>query len=358
LAQEGHEAMMQKQLYEVNLDAFLDRLRQRGEVYAPLRDPAGDVMLAATSSGKPIILEYSNFPQSAKSFFLPQTQTLLHFRDGRTEEPPLPNQDTVLFGVRPCDARALLALDKVFLDDSPFDKAQGCPEDARMGSLNDLYYAHLRVKTAVIVLACARPMVSCFCTSVGGGPADPSGADVLAVRLESDLLLTAQTRRGEEILSLAADLLADPAPAAAKQAEEQVHAAEEQMAPVKVSGSAQRLREAYDSPLWEAASRKCLGCGACSFLCPTCHCFDITDELRNGAGRRVRTWDCCAYPLFTLHASGHNPRPTPKERWRQRIMHKFRYAVENFNLPFCVGCGRCIRHCPVSLDLRTVLKEV
>jgi ferredoxin len=334
--------MMQKQLYDVNLGGFLDRLRRRGEVYAPLRDAAADVMLGATSSGKPVVLEYSNFAQSAKAFFLPQTQTLLHFRDGRTEEPTLPDQEVILFGVRPCDSRALLALDKVFLE----------------GGVGDPYYARLRAKTAVIALACARPMVSCFCTSVGGGPADPAGADVIAVRLELDLLLTAQTPLGEQLLSSAADLLADPAPASIKQAEEQVEDAKEQIAPVRVSGSAQRLREAFDSPLWEAASRKCLGCGTCSYLCPTCHCFDMTDEFRNGTGRRARTWDCCAYPLFTLHASGHNPRPTPKERWRQRMMHKFRYTVENFDLPFCVGCGRCIRHCPVGLDLRTVLKEV
>jgi ferredoxin len=333
---------MQKQLYEVNLDGFLERLRQRADVYAPQRGPAGDVALAVNSLGRPIVLEYSNFPHSAKPFFLPRTQTLLHFRDGRVEEPSLPDREIVLFGVRPCDARALLALDKVFLE----------------GDLKDPYYVRLRAETAVIALACTRPMVSCFCTSVGGGPSDPAGADVLAARLESDLLLTAQTRRGEELLTSAADLLAEAAPTAVKEAEERTRAAEEQIAPVKVSGSAQRLREAYDSPLWEAASRKCLGCGTCSFLCPTCHCFDMTDEVRNGAGRRVRTWDCCAYPLFTQHASGHNPRPTPKERWRQRMMHKFRYAVENFDQVFCVGCGRCIRHCPVSLDLRTVLKEV
>jgi ferredoxin len=334
--------MREKQLSDANLDSFLDRLRGMGEVYAPIRDPAGDVVLAEATPGKSIVLEYSNFPQSAKPFFLPQTQTLLGFRDGRAEDPSLPDRETFLFGVRPCDARALLALDKVFLD----------------GDLNDPYYARLRAKTAVIALACARPMVSCFCTSVGGGPADPAGADLLAVRLEADLLLTAQTPRGEELLSSAADLFTDATPAAVKETAEQIHAAEEQIAPVQVSGSAQRLRDAYSSPLWETASQKCLGCGTCSFLCPTCHCFDMADEVRSGAGRRIRTWDCCAYPLFTLHASGHNPRPTPKERWRQRIMHKFRYAVENFDLLFCVGCGRCIRYCPVSMDLRTVLKEV
>ena len=201
-------------------------------------------------------------------------------------------------------------------------------------------------------------MSSCFCTSVGGGPGDGAGADLLAVGLDADLLLRAQTPKGEELLASVADLLTESTPEAVQEAEERIRGAADQITPARVDHSAQRLRDAYDSPLWAGAGQKCLGCGTCSFLCPTCHCFDITDEVRNGTGRRVRTWDCCAYPLFTLHASGHNPRPTPKERWRQRIMHKFRYALEGAGRLFCVGCGRCIRNCPVSMDLRTVFREI
>jgi ferredoxin len=335
-------AMTEKRIPYTDLVRLLARLRERGAVYAPARDEAGDVVLTGLLCDEPVVLEYRNFRLSPKAFLLPQNQMLICFKDGKAEEPALPDRETFLFGVRPCDARAMLALDKIFLD----------------GNQRDPYYAHLRARTAVIALACTRPMPSCFCTSVGGGPGDAAGADVLAVTLEADLLLKAQTPRGEALLSSVADLLAEATPAAVKKAEEQVRAAEEQMAPVRAEDSARRLRDAYDSPLWEVAGQKCLGCGTCSFLCPTCHCFDITDEVRGGTGRRVRTWDCCAYPLFTLQASGHNPRPMPRERWRQRIMHKFRYAVENFDCLFCVGCGRCIRNCPVSMDLRTVLKEV
>jgi len=334
--------MTEKRMSHTNLDRCLARLRERGTVYAPGKDASGDVALLEVPHGEPVVLEYGNFALSPKAFLLPQSQTLVHFEDGRAEEPALPDRETFLFGVRPCDAKAVLALDKVFLDGDP----------------RDPYYAHLRAKTTIIALACTRPMSSCFCTSVSGGPGDAAGADVLAVSLETDFLLRAQTPRGEGLLSSVADLLAESSPETAREAEERIRGAEDQITPVKADDSARRLRDAYDSPLWAAASQKCLGCGTCSFLCPTCHCFDITDELRNGTGRRLRTWDCCAYPLFTLHASGHNPRPTPRERWRQRIMHKFRYAVENLDRLFCVGCGRCIRNCPVSMDLRTVFKEI
>ena len=334
--------MTEKLISHTNLDRLLARLQERGLVYAPGRDGAGDVALIEWPQKEPVALEFKNFRQSPKAFFLPQYQTLLRFKEGKPEEPSLPDREAFLFGVRPCDARALLLLDKVFLD----------------GDQKDPYYARLRETTTVIALACARTMSSCFCTSVGGGPGDGAGADVLAVNLETDLLFRTQTSRGEELLSSAGDLLAEPTPAAVQEAEERIHIAEDQIAPVKTDDCVPRLRDAYDSPLWETAGQKCLGCGTCSFLCPTCYCFDITDEVRGGTGRRVRTWDCCAYPQFTLHGSGHNPRPTPKERWRQRIMHKFRYAVESYDISFCVGCERCIRNCPVSMDLRMTLKEV
>ena len=181
---------------------------------------------------------------------------------------------------------------------------------------------------------------------------------MLVVELDADLLLRPATPKGEQVLSFVSELLAEAGPAALQEAQGRIQAVEDQIAPVELDDIARRLREAYDSPIWEAAGRKCLGCGTCSFLCPTCHCFDVTDDVRRGTGRRVRTWDCCAYPLFTLHASGHNPRPTPRERWRQRMMHKFRYAAENYGGPFCVGCGRCIRSCPAGMDLRSTLKQI
>ena len=334
--------MTEKTIARKDLDKLLDRLAAEGTVYVPAADEAGEVSLTEASHAAAVVLDYRNFRLSPKAFFLPQTQTLLRFKDGKVEEPDRPDQQTsFLFGVRPCDANAMLVLDKVFL-----------------GGDDDPYYSSLRDKTVVIAMACTKPMSSCFCTSVGSGPGDPTGADVLAVPLETNLLLRAQSPKGEEMLSSVADLLADATPDAVKQAEKCISAAAERMETVNVNGSAERLRDNYDTPIWETVSRACIECGTCSYLCPTCHCFDITDEVRGDKGRRVRTWDCCAYPLFTLHASGHNPRPTPRERWRQRIMHKFRYAVESYDRLFCVGCGRCIRNCPVSLDLRTALKQV
>ena len=119
-----------------------------------------------------------------------------------------------------------------------------------------------------------------------------------------------------------------------------------------------RLDGLFDHEIWERVSRKCLGCGACSYLCPTCYCFDLTDEKTSTGARKVRRWDCCMFPSFTLHASGHNPRPVNAPRVRQKLMHKFSYHTERHGLSSCVGCGRCVRSCPVNLDIRQLLGQL
>ena len=124
----------------------------------------------------------------------------------------------------------------------------------------------------------------------------------------------------------------------------------------EMKGMKSKLDGIFEEEVWETITNNCLGCGACTYLCPTCHCFDITDEINgSGEGIRLRSWDSCQYSLFTKHASGHNPRVNKKQRMRQRIMHKFSYTVEKNEAIFCVGCGRCVHHCPVNLDIRDML---
>ena len=124
---------------------------------------------------------------------------------------------------------------------------------------------------------------------------------------------------------------------------------------VPVEGIEKRLDFMVESPFWDRTHEKCIGCGVCTFLCPTCHCFDITDEAVNQKGQRVRNWDSCLFPIYSLETSGHNPRPTGRERTRQRLMHKFNYYPKNFGRVACVGCGRCILYCPVQFDIRQAL---
>jgi ferredoxin len=117
----------------------------------------------------------------------------------------------------------------------------------------------------------------------------------------------------------------------------------------------ERLEGIFESPFWKNVAAKCLGCAACTYVCPTCHCFDMQDETAGGEGARIRVWDSCMYPEYTQHASGHNPRPARMNRIRNRVYHKFSYYPKNWSMLGCVGCGRCIEACPVNIDIIDVV---
>jgi sulfhydrogenase subunit beta (sulfur reductase) len=284
---------------------------------------------------------------SFKGFFLPQTEVLFSFdlaakRIGTAYGSAENGRLDILIGLRPCDAMAVDMLDQVFIRAETEDK----------------YYAVRRSRTRIISLACNEPSATCFCTSVGCAPDSEVGADLILYDLKDRYLMKAVTKAGEELLDLAGGDF-DAASERDREEKKQIMVGtKSQLSNLFSADQLQKKLADFDASYWNHISQKCLGCGVCTYYCPTCHCFDITDEVDGVHGRRIRTWDSCMYPLFTLHASGHNPRPTRKERLRQRIMHKFSYSIEQYGRRFCVGCGRCVTHCPVNLDLRTIVKEI
>ena len=249
---------------------------------------------------------------------------------------PPPADELLIIGARPCDAAALQALDKVFQWD-----------------YDDLPYRDRRERTTVVSFACSEPGPHCFCSSLGGSPQDSRGSDVLIFRSDNgQVLIQVYTARGEKLIERLADQI-QPAPT-----DVELPAAaelEKKFDPQEVKAW---LDENFESDFWAENSLKCLGCGACSYLCPTCHCFDIVDESSWNRGQRRRNWDCCSFSLFTLHASGHNPRPDRRARVRQRIMHKFKYFPERFGQVACVGCGRCLKNCAVGQSLLASLADI
>jgi sulfhydrogenase subunit beta (sulfur reductase) len=338
-------------LEKTELTALLGAVARQGPpgpvaCYAPTAGPEG-TRLARIEAGTGIDFESVNTRLPPKSLFLPQREVLCAFRGDTLEDIPstAAGEGRILFGVRPCDARALAFLDRVFSD-----------EHSRYG---DPYYLGRRESALVISLACRAPGRACFCTSVGGSPAGTEGADIGAVDLGKELLLTPVTKRGQAFLDQHRALLAAADAAAGRAARQQAEQAGAGLPVIDLAGLKETLDGGFDDPVWEAVARSCLGCGACAYVCPTCHCFDISDEIDSrGRGRRLRTWDCCQYPLFTRHASGHNPRGSRKQRLRQRIMHKYSYAPENLGAVFCVGCGRCSLSCPAHLDIRETLRAL
>jgi ferredoxin len=294
-----------------------------------------------------------NTRQAPKELFFPRSEVLFSYRDGKVIPEDLPKERRIVFAMRPCDARSAVLLDHVFdVEPAPAESASADP-----ASVQDPYYVNRRRNTVLMGLACNRPMSTCFCTSVGGSPFSTDGLDLLWTDLGDRYLVEAFTAQGETLIDGRPQMREAGSEDVAQKAALAARAASAISGP-DVQGVKEKLDGMYDSPFWQHVHLKCLGCGACTYLCPTCHCFDIQDEGDRRQGRRVRNWDTCQFALFTRHASGHNPRTSGKERMRQRMMHKFNYFVENYDAIACVGCGRCVRECPVNLDIRAVLEGI
>jgi sulfhydrogenase subunit beta (sulfur reductase) len=279
--------------------------------------------------------------QSPKYAVFPRVEELFSFlsRDGQVEVrerdlAALPG--TVLFGLRPCDAAAFASLAAIFTWDSP----------------DSLFSARL-ASTVVVGVSCPRADEYCFCTSVGGGPGASTGSDILLTDLGSGEFLTEiVSEKGRQAVQGIGGLFKS---AAGKDKESHLAKVEAVFAVERIGPALAALFD--DTAFWEEQSRRCLGCGACAYVCPTCACFDIQDE-GGVSGKRLRCWDSCGFGLFTLHTSGHNPRPLQSQRWRQRLMHKFAYMPERQQVLGCVGCGRCSRACPVDMNILEHLRAV
>lgn len=324
-------------------------------VFFPRPSEEGRWDYAEAGGAAEVVLDVRQTAVPPKGLLFPQREVLAEFREtfeeaGRTLEvrETLPEDGSVvIFGVRPCEGRAAWLLDKVF-----------------GGEFSDPYYWKRREQTALVGLACATPPTdNCFCTSVEGAPHSEEGLDILLTDLGDRYFVRALTDKGERLMSAAGDLFRAPRPEDKKKVKA-VHREAAGKIGRRLAGAreiSEKLKGMFDSALWDEEAMACLRCGICTYLCPSCHCFDINDEVGSASplrGQRVRTWDTCQFPDFTMHSSGHNPRPDKASRLRQRLLHKFRYFVETTGQFMCVGCGRCISHCPVGIDILNVLEKV
>ena len=288
-----------------------------------------------------------NTVRSAKDFFFPQTENLVDFKmegknieviDVRKEA-----EDFVVFGVRACDARSFTILDKVFLCD---------PVDS--------YYKNRRDHGTVVTMACTRPAETCFCGTFGIDATAPEG-DCACFSDGESLFFRANNEKGQAFIDSVASLLEEGDTAKLGEVQAKTKDILSKLPLSKLSTDAfggDRLMEYFNSDKWGELSESCLGCGTCTFVCPTCQCYDIKDFNTGNGIKRFRCWDSCMYSDFTKMAHG-NPRLTQLERFRQRFMHKLVYFPANNNGEFgCVGCGRCLSKCPISMNIVKVMKAL
>ena len=288
-----------------------------------------------------------NTVKSPKDFFFPQTEDLMKFKtEGRTievEDIRTESEDFVVFGVRACDVKSFDILDRVFLTE-PMDS----------------FYANRRNHGVIVSLACTRPVETCFCKTFGIDPSTPAG-DISAWKTETEIFFEANTEKGKALLDKLADLTEECDDSAVLEQKAKIDAIMDKLPLKDLTTEAfggGKTSELFNSPEWDELSSTCLGCGTCTFVCPTCQCYDIKDFNTGNGVIRFRCWDSCMYSDFTKMAHGNN-RLTQKERFRQRFMHKLVYYPENNDGLFsCVGCGRCLAKCPISMNIVKVMKKI
>ncbi|MFO8031331.1 MAG: 4Fe-4S dicluster domain-containing protein [Desulfohalobiaceae bacterium] len=340
-----------KFLPEDKLTAWLQELSSAYNVLVPVQEK-GSLLFKPFAGQEEINLsQQPTLPP--KDIVFPCSETLFGFQNQKDPQHPEkvqvqlqenePQGQNIVFGARPCGARGFRIFDQVFASDS----------------LSDPYYQKRRQNTFFITLACQSPENTCFCHWVGSSPQDTQGSDLLLTPVQGGFLAQAVTSQGEKLLN--SELLAPAEKAQIQAAEEARENALQQLdSPPDLQEVPQDLLQVFqDMEFWEQMAAKCISCGACTYLCPTCYCFNITDETHGLQGRRIRSWDYCLSYLFTLEASGHNPRPSKAHRLKNRVGHKFSYYPQLHQQEFaCCGCGRCIKHCPACVDIRSIILKL
>ena len=337
---------MMRKLPIEKLNELFAAVAAREALYIPADDASGQARYQRWQEGLEMT-EALNTVRSAKDFFFPQTENLVDFKmQGKQIEvidPRTEHEDFVVFGVRACDARSFTILDKVFLADPV-----------------DTYYKSRREHGTIVTMACTQPEETCFCKVFGIDAAAPEG-DACCWKDENFLYVQARTEKGERFVESISALLEEGGDEAVAAQQESTRALMDKLplSNLNLEGfEGDNLLKLFNSKKWAELSQACLGCGTCTFVCPTCQCYDIRDFKTGSGVTRFRCWDSCMYSDFTKMAHG-NPRLTQLERFRQRFMHKLVYFPANNDGEYgCVGCGRCLAKCPISMNIVKVAKSL
>ncbi|MEA1925050.1 MAG: 4Fe-4S dicluster domain-containing protein [Candidatus Altiarchaeota archaeon] len=326
-----------KKIRESDVLKLINELRKKYEVIAPVKLD-GRVYFKTLGEGDVITLDYVNSVVSPKDFFLPRKERILKFRESGGEvtvEDDLSSKKRVFFGIRPCDVNALLVLDSVASE-----------------GFADPYYLGRRDNTLLISLECVEPGDDCFCSVFNTGPSLDEGADLVFTDLGDYYLVKSLTDEGRRLVS-GSEFLMDANRGDEKKAEKKRAECVKRMENLDL-----RNFSVKEEVVKEKAGR-CLYCYSCTFICPTCYCFDVVDrmDLYSGRGDRMRFWDSCMNPSFTEMAGNFNPRDGKAGRFMNRIKHKLEYMPERQGVYGCVGCGRCISNCPAGISILDIIRE-
>lgn len=320
---------------------FFTRLRAFGTVQAPVRVTDQSFAFKPVESVRSIAFEALRTILPPKKFLYPQHETLIRYEGEQILECEPPLEPTVLLGVRPCDLAGFRVMDAIFL-----------------APPGDSHYANRRSQILVVGLSC-MPDKHCFCKSMGTDQPD-SSYDIFLTDIGSAYVVQIHTALGGSIFEGADFVL--PFSTEDKQAHKTFwKTRDESFTNGFATTNLPLLMDMEsDNPVWEELGERCLSCGNCTPVCPTCYCFDVVDiaQLNGQSGERRREWDSCQFVGFAKVAGDYNFRPGPVDRLKFWYRHKLHGFADPYGFPTCVGCGRCTVSCPAGIDdiVGTVLR--
>jgi sulfhydrogenase subunit beta (sulfur reductase) len=319
-----------KKINKENLQKFFMEIASQYTVIAPMKKGDKDFIYGETDTFEDVCLEYPTTITPIKKYLLPYKEKMFSFERGKMRE-EIPEEKLALFGLHICDINAIARLDMVLW--------------------NDPAYKARRENMLIIGVSCT-PNDKCFCKSVHANVL-PNICDVFLMQHEKDYIAYSLTEKGRKLLT---SFLFEPTNIEIKEIKveynEQKH--------IDIHRVGERILKDYENPVWAETAKRCLGCANCTVVCPLCYCYDVVDNtyVHTDEGERVRCWDSCLLLNFARVAGGHNFRKDLKARYRNVYTHKFRTFVDEFGVPSCVGCGRCITFCPAGIDMRETLGKL
>ena len=331
------------------IDSLFELIGSKQPLYLPVDNTSGKADFKQWEKGTKLSSALKTV-RSAKDFFFPKTEHMVSYKvsgkEIEVEDPRKDIEDFVIFGIRACDAKGFEIIDNVYMHMTP----------------KDSYYTNRREHGTVITLACNEPAKECFCSTYGlDASLSKAAGDVSAWLADGKYYFEANTEKGKKFIENAKSLLSDSDTKAVDSLKKEISEKIEKLPFAHLDLSkfqGKDLLKIFNSKIWEKVAEPCLGCGTCTYVCPTCMCFDVRDfnTGKEKGIRQIRCWDSCMYNDFTQMAA-ENPRHTQKERSRQRFMHKLMYyPMAHEGLFSCVGCGRCLESCPVNMNIVKVIK--